>query len=151
MMKNFSFITMFLLIQSFAFSQEMDDFKYKNTNINYAYFDLEKIKPNIELCRCELSRYFSLSLQYQARVKTAPPVNLKMIARFVTKCNGSGFYDDFIGLTQEEVFKFGSVSINNSPFNGNENKKIKIKEIYKILSGQTKFLESPSPFIIAFD
>lgn len=142
---------MLILIQSFAFSQGTDDFKKKNTNINDGYIDLEKIKPNAELCKCELARYLSLSLQYQAKVQIAPPANLRIIRRFITKCNGSGFYDDFSGLTQVEVFKYGSVSKNNSPFNGNENKKIKLKEIFKILSGDTKYLQPPSPFIIGFD
>ena len=150
-MKKISCIILFLLTQSLVFSQEADDFKKKNTNINDGYVNLEKIKPNIELCKCELTRYFSLSLQYQAQVQTTPPANLNIIRRFITKCNGSGFYDDFSGLTQADVFKYGSVSKNNSPFNGNENKKIKLKEIYKILSGDTKFLQPPSPFIIGFD
>jgi hypothetical protein len=150
-MKKISFITMLILTQSLVFSQGTDDFKKKNININDGYVDLEKIKPNIELCKCELARYFSLSLQYQAQVQTTPPANLRIIRRFITKCNGSGFYDDFSGLTQEEVFKYGSVSKNNSPFNGNKNKKIKLKEIFKILSGDTKYLQPPSPFIIGFD
>ena len=150
-MKKFSFILTLILTHSLVFSQGADDFKKKNTNINDGYIDLEKIKPNAELCKCELARYLSLSFQYQAQVQTTPPTNLRIIRRFITKCNGSGFYDDFIGLTQEEVFKYGSVSKNNSPFNGNENKKIKLKEIFKILSGDTKYLQSPSPFIIGFD
>lgn len=127
-------------------TQVEDGFSNKNKNINSSRLNLKILNPNKENCRCELARYLSLSYQYAFTNMPSPNNTLEMQA-FLNKCNGSGYYDDFEGLTQEEVFKYGSISKRFSPFQGNINKKLNFKYISKILRGDTKSLPSPSPFL----
>jgi hypothetical protein len=95
-------------------------------------------------CRTVLGQYLGAALQYNAKVETTPIPQLREFQQQLVKCDGSGQFDSFDGFTEGET---ASVKSKLSPY-GFLNKKINKRQVFRILSGKTKYLKAPSPYII---
>lgn len=113
--------------------------------------DLRIAEPNIEICKCELTKYLSNAFKWQNGLLTPDnriPNDLQLSKIFVIKCNKTGYFDNYDSLTQEEFFRYGKFSNKVSPFQGDAEKKLKYKDIVKMLTGQSKLLIRPNPFML---
>ena len=98
-------------------------------------------------CRTVLGQYLGAALQYNAKVETTPIPQLREFQQQLVKCDGSGQFDSFDGFTEGET---ASVKSKLSPY-GFLNKKINKRQVFRILSGKTKYLKAPSPYIIGLN
>ena len=105
------------------------------------------IKLDAEGCRTILGQYLGAALQYNAGVETTPIPQLREFKQQLVKCDGSGQFDSFDGFRENET---ASVKSKLSPY-GFLNKKIDKRQVFRILSGKTKYLKAPSPYIIGLN
>ena len=105
------------------------------------------IKLDADGCRTILGQYLGAALQYNAQVETTPIPQLREFRQQLVKCDGSGQFDSFQGFTEGET---ASVKSKLSPY-GFLNKKIDKRQVFRILSGKTKYLKAPSPYIIGLN
>jgi len=105
------------------------------------------IKLDAAGCRTILGQYLGAALQYNAKVETAPIPQLREFQIQLGKCAGAGEFDSFDGFRENETAK---VKSKLSPY-GFLNKKIDKGQVFKILSGKTKYLTPPSPYIIGLN
>ena len=105
------------------------------------------IKLDANGCRTILGQYLGAALQYNAQVETTPIPQLREYRQQLVKCDGSGQFDSFDGFTEGET---ASVKSKLSPY-GFLNKKINKRQVFRILSGKTKYLKAPSPYIIGLN
>ena len=105
------------------------------------------IKLDKEGCRTILGQYLGAALQYNAQVETTPIPQLREFRQQLVKCDGSGQFDSFDGFREDET---AEVKSKLSPY-GFLNKKINKRQVFRILSGKTKYLKAPSPYIIALN
>jgi len=105
------------------------------------------IKLDAAGCRTVLGQYLGAALQYNSKVETAPIPQLREFQQQLVKCDGSGQFDSFDGFTEGET---ASVKSKLSPY-GFLNKRINKRQVFRILSGKTKYLKAPSPYIIGLN
>lgn len=105
------------------------------------------IKLDAAGCRTVLGQYLGAALQYNAKVETAPIPQLREFQQQLVKCDGSGQFDSFDGFREDET---AEVKGKLSPY-GFLNKKINKRQVFRILSGKTKYLKAPSPYIIGLN
>jgi hypothetical protein len=105
------------------------------------------IKLDAAGCRTVLGQYLGAALQYNAKVETTPIPQLREFQQQLVKCDGSGQFDSFDGFTEDET---APVKSKLSPY-GFLNKKIDKRQVFRILSGKTKYLKAPSPYIIGLN
>jgi len=105
------------------------------------------IKLDAAGCRTVLGQYLGAALQYNSKVETAPIPQLREFQQQLVKCDGSGQFDSFDGFREEET---AEVKGKLSPY-GFLNKKINKRQVFRILSGKTKYLKAPSPYIIGLN
>lgn len=105
------------------------------------------IKLDANGCRTILGQYLGAALQYNAQVETTPIPQLREYRQQLVKCDGSGQFDSFDGFREDET---AEVKSKLSPY-GFLNKKINKRQVFRILSGKTKYLKAPSPYIIALN
>ena len=98
-------------------------------------------------CRTVLGQYLGAALQYNAKIETTPIPQLREFQQQLVKCDGSGQFDSFDGFTEGET---SEVKGKLSPY-GFLNKKINKRQVFRILSGKTKYLKAPSPYIIGLN
>ena len=102
------------------------------------------IKLDANGCRTILGQYLGAALQYNAQVETTPIPQLREYRQQLVKCDGAGQFDSFDGFREDET---AEVKSKLSPY-GFLNKKINKRQVFRILSGKTKYLKAPSPYII---
>ena len=135
------------LFSQMIYSQVNESTEY-NTN-NEMSVDLRIAEPNIEICKCELTKYLSNAIKWQNGLLTnGIPKDYQLSKSFIFKCNKTGYFDNFDFLTQEDLFKYGKFSNKISPFQGDAEKKLKYKDIVKMLTGQSKLLIRPNPYMV---
>ena len=105
------------------------------------------IKLDAAGCRTVLGQYLGAALQYNAKVETTPIPQLREFQQQLVKCDGSGQFDSFEGFREDET---AEVKSKLSPY-GFLNKKINKRQVFRILSGKTKYLKAPSPYIIGLN
>lgn len=105
------------------------------------------IKLDANGCRTILGQYLGAALQYNAQVETTPIPQLREYRQQLVKCDGSGQFDSFDGFREDET---AEVKSKLSPY-GFLNKKINKRQVFRILSGKTKYLKAPSPYIIGLN
>jgi hypothetical protein len=105
------------------------------------------IKLDAKGCRTILGQYLGAALQYNAQVETTPIPQLREFRQQLVKCDGSGQFDSFDGFREDET---AEVKSKLSPY-GFLNKKINKGQVFRILAGKTKYLKSPSPYIIGLN
>ena len=105
------------------------------------------IKLDANGCRTVLGQYLGAALQYNAQVETTPIPQLREYRQQLVKCDGAGQFDSFDGFREDET---AEVKSKLSPY-GFLNKKINKRQVFRILSGKTKYLKAPSPYIIALN
>ena len=105
------------------------------------------IKLDANGCRTILGQYLGAALQYNAQVETTPIPQLREYRQQLVKCDGAGQFDSFDGFREDET---AEVKSKLSPY-GFLNKKINKRQVFRILSGKTKYLKAPSPYIIALN
>ena len=105
------------------------------------------IKLDAAGCRTVLGQYLGAALQYNAKVETTPIPQLREFQQQLVKCDGSGQFDSFDGFTKDET---AEVKGKLSPY-GLLNTKINKRQVFRILSGKTKYLKAPSPYIIGLN
>jgi hypothetical protein len=98
-------------------------------------------------CRTVLGQYLGAALQYNAKIETAPIPQLREFQQQLVKCDGSGQFDSFEGFKEDET---AEVKGKLSPY-GFLNKRINKRQVFRILSGKTKYLKAPSPYIIGLN
>lgn len=98
-------------------------------------------------CRTVLGQYLGAALQYNAKIETTPIPQLREFQQQLVKCDGSGQFDSFDGFREDET---AEVKGKLSPY-GFLNKKINKRQVFRILSGKTKYLKAPSPYIIGLN
>ena len=105
------------------------------------------IKLDANGCRTILGQYLGAALQYNAQVETTPIPQLREYRQQLVKCDGAGQFDSFDGFREDET---AEVKSKLSPY-GFLNKKINKRQVFRILSGKTKYLKAPSPYIIGLN
>ena len=105
------------------------------------------IKLDAKGCRTVLGQYLGAALQYNAKIETTPIPQLREFQQQLVKCDGSGQFDSFEGFKEDET---AEVKGKLSPY-GFLNKKIDKRQVFRILSGKTKYLKAPSPYIIGLN
>lgn len=105
------------------------------------------IKLDAAGCRTVLGQYLGAALQYNAKIETAPIPQLREFQQQLVKCDGSGQFDSFEGFKEDET---AEVKGKLSPY-GFLNKRINKRQVFRILSGKTKYLKAPSPYIIGLN
>jgi hypothetical protein len=105
------------------------------------------IKLDDNGCRTVLGQYLGAALQYNAKVETTPIPQLREFQQQLVKCDGSGQFDSFEGFKEDET---AEVKGKLSPY-GFLNKRINKRQVFRILSGKTKYLKAPSPYIIGLN
>ena len=105
------------------------------------------IKLDANGCRTVLGQYLGAALQYNAKVETTPIPQLREFQQQLVKCDGSGQFDSFEGFKEDET---AEVKGKLSPY-GFLNKRINKRQVFRILSGKTKYLKAPSPYIIGLN
>jgi hypothetical protein len=106
------------------------------------------VKLDTDGCRAILGQYLGAALQYNAKVETTPLPQLSEFRQQLVKCDGAGKFDDFKGFTKETMNP--EIKSKLSPY-GFLNKKINKRQVFRILSGKTKYLKAPSPYIIGLN
>ena len=105
------------------------------------------IKLDANGCRTVLGQYLGAALQYNAKVETTPIPQLREFQQQLVKCDGAGKFDSFEGFKEDET---AEVKGKLSPY-GFLNKRINKRQVFRILSGKTKYLKAPSPYIIGLN
>ena len=143
-------ISLFLIFINFSVYSQVIEINENNPNDEMSV-DLRIAEPNFEICKCELTKYLSNAIKWQNGLLATGysyPKDLQLSKSFVYKCNKTGYFDNFDFLTQEDLFKYGKFSNKISPFQGDAEKKLKYKDIVKMLTGYSKLLRRPNPFIL---
>jgi len=106
------------------------------------------VKLDTEGCKTILGQYLAAALQYNAGVETTPLPQLREFRQQLVKCDGAGKFDDFKGFDKETMNP--EIKSKLSPYSW-LNTVINKRQVFRILSGKTKYLKAPSPYIIGLN
>jgi len=102
-----------------------------------------------EECRAKLLQYLGTAMDWQMNGGSLNPT-LQQYKVDIGECNTAGRYDNFSGVTKDELNKFVDFSDERSPFGFfRMGTTLSWDQIAKILAGKsTRVLKSPNPYII---
>jgi hypothetical protein len=102
-----------------------------------------------EECRAKVLQYLGTAMDWQMNGGSINPT-LQQYKVDIGQCNTAGAYDDFSGVTKDELNKFVDFSDERSPFGFFKmGTTLSWDQVAKILAGRAKrVLKSPNPYII---
>jgi hypothetical protein len=104
------------------------------------------VNINPETCKEILKNYLVGALQYKARVENEPRANYRGQKNDITRCHGSGAFDNLDGIRQDELS--AQVRSDLQPFGlFKKGRTLSWKNIRSILSGRSKGYVDPIHYI----
>lgn len=110
-----------------------------------------KTKVNATDCKTQLLQYLGTAMDWQMNGGAINPT-IQQYKPFIVRCKNAGAYDEasgFTNITQAELSDYVDFSADNSPFGFfRQGKTLSWNNIKNILSGNSKVLKRPNPYII---
>lgn len=110
-----------------------------------------KTKVDAATCKTYLLQYLGTAMDWQMNGGSINPT-IQQYKPYIVRCKNSGAYDEasgFTNITQAELSDYVDFSADNSPFGFfRQGKTLSWNNIKNILSGNSKVLKRPNPYII---
>jgi hypothetical protein len=110
-----------------------------------------KTKVSAADCKTQLLQYLGTAMDWQMNGGSINPT-IQQYKPYIVRCKNAGAYDEasgFTNVTQTELSDYVDFSADNSPFGFfRQGKTLSWDNIKNILSGNSKVLKRPNPYII---